>query len=214
MQRIATREIIQAEIALVFAIALQFIEFQVNHGFTQVQLFILLAEVAMISVVSLSLRLRSFHDRGLHRVAAIALLILLSAANLSSLVIVLHSLITGSSLLSGLQLLASALAIFVTNIIVFALWYWEIDSPGLTRRRWSDQEKDFQFTQQDMKKEYPDWRPEFVDYLYLSITNAINFAPADTKPLTRSAKLLMSSQALISVFTLALVIAKSVSILG
>ena len=214
MHKIATREIVQAEIALLVAIVLQIIEYQVNHGFTEVQFFILLAEIAMVSVVSLSLRLKSFHGRGIHRVAAIALLILLSAANLSSLVIVLQSLIAGSYASSGLQLLASAVAIFVTNIIVFALWYWEIDSPGLTRRRWSDQEKDFQFTQQDMKQEFPHWRPEFVDYLYLSVTNAVNFAPADTRPLTRSAKLLMSSQALISVFTLALVIAKSVSILG
>jgi uncharacterized membrane protein len=102
----------------------------------------------------------------------------------------------------------------MTNIIVFAMWYWEIDSPGLTRTKWSVHDKDFQFTQQNMKKEFPNWQPEFIDYLYLSTTNAINFAPADTKPLTRSAKLLMGSQALISVFTLALVIARSVSILG
>ena len=113
-----------------------------------------------------------------------------------------------------MQLLSAALAIFVTNIIVYALWYWEIDSPGLTRKRWSKFDKDFQFTQQDLPNEFPDWQPEFLDYLYLAITNAINFAPADTRPITRQAKMLMASQAIVSVFTLALVIARSVSILS
>jgi uncharacterized membrane protein len=97
---------------------------------------------------------------------------------------------------------------------VYALWYWEIDSPGLTRTLWSKYDKDFQFTQQDLEQEFPRWHPQFLDYLYLSITNAVNFAPADARPLTRQAKMLMASQSLISVFTLALVIARSVSILG
>ncbi len=138
----------------------------------------------------------------------------ISLANITSLALVLQSLVTGRGEFSGVHLLASAIAIFLTNIIVYALWYWEIDSPGLTSKRWSTSDKDFQFTQQDMVAEFPKWRPEFVDYLYLSVTNAINFAPADARPLTRSAKMLMASQALVSVFTLALVIARSVSILG
>jgi uncharacterized membrane protein len=94
------------------------------------------------------------------------------------------------------------------------LWYWEIDSPGLTRTHWSKHNKDFQFTQQDMQTEFPSWQPQFLDYLFLSVSNAVNFAPADTRPLTHQAKMLMSSQSLISVFTLALVVARSVSILG
>jgi len=168
----------------------------------------------MVAVVSFSSSVKTFHSRSIYRFAAIALLILMSSANLSSLIIVVHSLITGSSSETGMQLLASAIAIFATNIIIFALWYWEIDSPGLTQRRWSTKDQDFHFTQQGLKKQYPDWKPEFIDYLYLSITNAINFAPADTRPLTKSAKMLMSGQALVSVFTVAVVIARSVTILG
>jgi uncharacterized membrane protein len=102
----------------------------------------------------------------------------------------------------------------MTNVIVFALWYWEIDSPGLSRTRWSKNDRDFYFPQQDMKKDYPFWSPEFIDYLYLSLTNAINFASADSRPLTHAAKMLMGIQALVSIFTLALVIARAVSILG
>lgn len=128
--------------------------------------------------------------------------------------LILRQLVGDGSGFSGYQLLGSAVAIFLTNIIVFALWYWEIDSPGLTGRRWSRHDRDFLFLQQDKPQEYPGWQPNFVDYLYHSVTNAINFAPADTRPITRQAKILMGSQALISVTTLALIIARSVSILG
>jgi|SRR3989344_2454323 len=214
LQQISKIELAQAQLALLLAIFLQFIVWRANHGFSRAQLFIIIAEIAMVSVVSFSASVRTLHSRTLYRFAAISLLVLMSAANLSSLIVVIHSLITGSTNLNGLQLLASAVAIFLTNIIVFALWYWEIDSPGLTRKRWSAREKDFQFTHQNLKDEFPGWKPEFLDYLYLSVTNAINFAPADSKPLTRSAKMLMGAQALVSAFTVAIVIARSVSILG
>jgi uncharacterized membrane protein len=151
---------------------------------------------------------------GIHHFLALTLLALLSVANVSSLILVLNSLIISHTAISGPELLASAIAIFMTNIIVYSLWYWEIDSPGLTRKHWTKSDQDFQFTQQDLKQDYPNWRPEFLDYLYLSVTNAINFASADARPITHAAKLLMGSQALVSVFTLALVIARSVSILG
>lgn len=214
LHTISKSELLQAQVALLIAIALQFIVWEANHGYTLGQIFIIGIELAMMVIVSFSASVRTLHNRTIHRFAAFLLLALISAANISSLIIVLHSLIIGGSGIDGLQLLSSALAIFATNIIVFALWYWEIDSPGLTRNRWSKNDKDFQFTQQDIPKEFPNWRPEFADYMYISVTNAVNFAPADTRPLTRQAKFLMGSQALVSVFTLALVIARSVSILG
>ncbi len=207
-------EMFHAEVALIIAIFLQMIVWWAYHSFSNLQFFIILGEVAMLSVVAFSSNIKTFHSRNIYKIAALVLLMIMSAANFSSLVVVIKSLITGHSDFTGMQLLASALAIFATNIIVFGLWYWEIDSPGLTQRRWSSRDKDFQFSQQDMEKDFPDWRPEFIDYMYLSLTNAINFAPADTKPLTHSAKTLMGTQALISVFTLAVVIARSVSILG
>lgn len=213
LHTISKRELFQAQVALFLAIALQFVVWQVTHGFTESQFFIIGIELAMIVIVSFSSSIKTLHSRAIHRYSAFILLALISAANISSLILVLQSLVADSDI-NGLSLLATALAIFATNIIVYALWYWEIDSPGLSRNRWSKNDKDFQFTQQDMPKEFINWRPEFADYVYLSLTNAINFAPADTKPLTRFAKLLMGSQALISVVTLALVIARSVSILG
>jgi hypothetical protein len=108
----------------------------------------------------------------------------------------------------------AAIAIFITNIIVFALWYWEIDSPGLSGSKWSKNNQDFLFTQQDLGKDFANWQPSFIDYLYLSVTNAINFAPADSRPITHQAKVLMGTQALVSVFTLALILARSIGVLG
>jgi uncharacterized membrane protein len=215
IHKISDNELLQAQVALMVAIVLQVIAWRINHGiFSGPQTFIVSTELVLALIIGFTINKQTMHDRGVHHNAALILLGLISTANISSFIIVLHLLLTNDATVNGLELLSSAVAIFITNIIVFALWYWEIDSPGLTRKRWSKNDKDFQFTQQDMKAEYSNWQPEFGDYLYLSLTNAINFAPADTKPLTHSAKMLMSAQALISVFTLALVLARSVTIIG
>lgn len=175
---------------------------------------IIISELALATILGLSGRYPAILARSAYRTLSFLLLGLISAENISSIIVVTKLLITQSDVVTGYDLLASAVAIFLTNIIVFSLWYWEIDSPGLSGKKWSRHDKDFQFTQQDMNKDFPGWKPAFPDYLYLSLTNAINFAPADTKPLTLQAKALMGTQALVSVFTLALVVARSVSILG
>jgi uncharacterized membrane protein len=216
-ERIKWSELAQVQLALLAAIGLQVATRQVgNELLPDAQYIIIAVEIALALFISLTVNRRRNSDLGIHRAFAVLLLALISIINVSSLIYVLHSLLTSHSALNGESLLASAIAIFATNIIVFALWYWEIDSPGLTRTRWSRHDKDFQFVQQDasMSEEFPDWRPQFGDYLYLSITNGVNFAPADVRPLTLQAKTLMAIQSLVSVFTLALVIARSVNILG
>jgi hypothetical protein len=213
--RIGFGELVQAQLALLVAIALQLLARRIGTDTVPGSHYlIIITELVLAILIALTVNFRRASGRGLYHVFAILLLGIISLANASGLIYVLHSLITQHSAANGESLLASALAIFITNIIVFGLWYWEIDSPGLTRTRWSRYDKDFQFIQQDLKTEFPDWQPEFADYLFLSVTNAVNFAPADTRPLTRQAKALMAIQALVSVFTLALLIARSVSILG
>lgn len=215
LHRIAKHELVHAQLGLLVAIALQVVVWKINDELlVGPQYLIIPIELGLALLIGFTINRHFAHRMGLHHSLAIALLALLSVANLSSLMLVLHSLIITHVSITGEELLASAIAIFITNIIVFALWYWEIDSPGLSRKRWSRNDQDFQFTQQDFKQEFRDWSPEFIDYLYLSVTNAVNFAPADARPITHGAKLLMGTQALISVFTLALVIARSVSILG
>lgn len=213
--RITRRELLLVQLALLVAIALQFASRRVGGDLLPgAQYGVIGIELALSVLLGFTAVLRHSHLRHLHHFVSVILLALLSAANISSLIFVLHSLVVNHIPANAEQLLAAAIAIFITNIIVYALWYWEIDSPGLTGRRWSRHDKDFQFTQQDMAGEFPNWQPQFGDYLYLAVTNAINFAPADVRPLSGQAKALMASQALVSVFTLALVIARSVSVLG
>ena len=212
---IGRSELWQAQGVLFVAIMLQIVVWGINpeltygpHG------LIVITELALSVIIGLSASKRHLRSSSLYRTLSLLLLGLISLANITSFVLVAKLLIIDASVLSGRELLVSAIAIFLTNIIVFALWYWEIDSPGLTGTRWSKHDKDFQFTQQDMPRDFHDWQPSFIDYLYLSVTNGINFAPADTKPITTQAKALMGTQALISVFTLALIFARSISILG
>lgn len=213
--RIGSGELLQAQFALLVAIALQILARRIGTDVVPgSHYFIIVTELVLAVLIVLTANVQRTSGKGLYHVFAVLLLGIISLANASGLIYVLHSLITQQGTVNGENLLASGLAIFVTNIIVFGLWYWEIDSPGLTRTRWSRHDKDFQFVQQDIKQEFPDWRPEFADYLYISITNAINFAPADSRPLTRQAKMLMALQSLVSVFTLALLIARAVGILG
>ncbi len=213
--KISRSELLQVEVALFAAIGLQVVTRTVgNELLPGSQLVIILTELGLAVLIGLTVN--KHRERALgHHALAILLLGLISVINVSGLIYVLNALVINHAALNGEKLLASALAIFATNIIVFALWYWEIDSPGLSGLQWSKHDKDFQFTQQDsgLASEFPNWRPQFGDYLYLSITNAVNFAPADVRPITLQAKALMSAQSLISVFTLALVLARSVSIL-
>lgn len=214
-ERINRSELVQVQLALLVAIGLQVVTRRIgNELLPGAQYVIIITELALALLIGFTVNRHREQPLIAHRALAILLLGLISVINVGGLIYVLHSLVTSHAVINGAELLASAIAIFATNIIVFALWYWEIDSPGLTRTRWSKYDKDFQFTQQDMEKEFRGWQPQFGDYLYLSITNAVNFAPSDVRPLTLQAKMLMAAQSLVSVFTLALVIARSVSILG
>lgn len=212
---ITSRELVLAEAALFGAIILQIAVGILGPGsFRGPHYLIIAVEIALALIVGLMSGRRHLGKGALHRPLAFMLLAVLSLANIISFAIIASMLIGTHTHFSGIELLVSALAIFITNIIVFAFWYWEIDSPGLSGTNWSKHDYDFQFTQQEPHSRFADWQPGFADYMYLSVTNAINFAPADAKPLTVKAKALMGTQAMLSVFTLALVVARSVSILG
>jgi uncharacterized membrane protein len=211
---ITPKELWLAQTALFVAITLQITSSVIGPGLHfGPHYFIIGAEIALAIIIAVSGHRRHLNTGVIHQPLAFLLLALMSVANIVSFILVASQLITSQLHVSGLELLTSALAIFLTNIIVFAFWYWEIDSPGLSGSHWSRHDMDFQFTQQQPGKA-DDWQPAFIDYLYLSLTNGINFAPADALPLTHKAKTLMGVQALLSVFTLALILARSVSVLG
>jgi uncharacterized membrane protein len=137
-----------------------------------------------------------------------------SAANLISLTLLVRYVVHGT--VDGAELLVSAAQIWWTNVIVFGLWYWELDGGGPPARLADPvAPRDFAFPQMtDPTIASPGWHPRFVDYLYLSFTNASAFSPADTSPLTRWAKLLMMLESSISIVTLVLVAARAVNMLG
>lgn len=164
---------------------------------------LLLATLMFVAQSAVSLRVR--------RSFALLLIALISIGNLVSLGLVTASLF-GDISVSGKTLLVSALAIFITNIIIFALWYWEMEFKR------GDRPQDFIFPQENAP-EYAGlhnkgWRPMFFDYLYLSAVNAVSFSPTDTAPLTHRAKALMITQSLISLMIVVLVTARAVSIIG
>ncbi len=112
-------------------------------------------------------------------------------------------------------LLVAGGSIWLTNVIVFALWYWEFDRGGpVARANAVRAYPDFQFVQMVAPQlAPPDWEPSFGDYLYLSFTNAAAFSPTDVLPMSRWAKMGMTAQAAISIVTVALVVARAVNIL-
>lgn len=115
---------------------------------------------------------------------------------------------------AGLLLLHGG-AIWFTNVIVFTLWYWQLDRGGpVARTHGTQPHADFLFPQMQSPELAPaGWGPGFVDYLYLSFTNATAFSPTDVLPLTRWAKLTMMLQSAVSLLTVVLVISRAVNIL-
>jgi uncharacterized membrane protein len=112
-------------------------------------------------------------------------------------------------------LLLTGGAVWVTNVIAFALWYWELDSGGPAARANARKDRpDFLFPQMTAQELAPrDWEPGFVDYLYVSFTNATAFSPTDTMPMSRWAKLTMMFESAVSVVVVALLIARAINIL-
>jgi uncharacterized membrane protein len=151
------------------------------------------------------------------RVVSIGLIALINAANLVSLGYLVNDLLfPKSTAISGRVLVYASVPVWLTNVIVFALWYWELDrgGPGL---RATDRHRapDFLFPQMTAPGAVRgDWWPSFLDYLYVSFTNVTAFSPTDTMPLTPWAKLLMMLQSLASLLTVALVVSRAVNILA
>ena len=112
-------------------------------------------------------------------------------------------------------LLASGASIWATNVIAFGLWYWEFDRGGPVRRaEGTAQHPDLMFPQMASPElAPPDWEPHFVDYLYMSFTNATAFSPTDVMPLARWAKMTMAVQSAVALLVGVLVIARAVNVL-
>lgn len=139
----------------------------------------------------------------------------LAAINQVYIVLIIRELVKGEA--NGPGVLLTAGGVWITNVVAFALVYWEIDKGGPVARRLEGlkdhAQQDFRFPQQDNTSGVEGWMPEFLDYAYFSLSNMMAFSPTDVMPLSRRAKALMAYQALTGFVILALVISRAVNIL-
>jgi hypothetical protein len=147
------------------------------------------------------------------RVSSLSVIAVITAANAASIVLLVHSLIAGEHAQARL-LLRVAIHLWSMNVLVFALWFWQLDGGGpIERRVVGGRGRDFLFPQQTIGEEGAGWQPNFIDYLFVSYTNATAFSPTDTMPLSQWAKLLMMVQSAASLLLGIMVAARAVNIL-
>ncbi|WP_235750640.1 hypothetical protein [Nigerium massiliense] len=159
------------------------------------------------------------------RAASIVLSLLVIGTNLVALVLLVAQMGTDAS---GASMLIGAMQVWATNVIGFALLYWELDRGGPVMRRREERQKiplaDWRFSQdenrdtvgevKDGASSEADWMPQFIDYFYMSLTNSSAFSPTDTMPLSTRAKLLMGTQATAALLTSLLLVARAVGSLS
>jgi hypothetical protein len=171
----------------------------------------------LVIIVVLLIPILVSHRYGYHNVARILTFTangIITLAMIASLVLLVRGI--PEHLETPKALLRSATALWITNILVFALWYWRLDAGGpLSRdRQHGFSNSSFLFPQMLSREEqYSSWKPHFVDYLFLAFNTSTAFSPTDTAVLSRSAKLGMMVQSLISLAIVALLAARAVNIL-
>jgi uncharacterized membrane protein len=170
--------------------------------------------ILLVALVVIAPARATVHRVGERRFA-LSVIGVVSLVNVVLLARLVDRLINGGDVV-GRSLILSGAVLWVTNVLLFAVWYWEMDRGGpVARYENASALVDFQFPQMDDPKLAPEgWRPGFLDYLYLSLTNSTAFSPTDTMPLTHTAKIVMAIQSITALLTVGLVIARAVNILG
>lgn len=170
---------------------------------------------ALLAIVLLALSPKRINKHHMPtRILGLSLTTIMTISNTASAALLIGFLINGDAKDPN-HLLLSGASIWLTNIIIFSLWFWDLDrgGPG-ARAEAKNQHPDFIFPQMSDPGYAPEhWHPNFFDYLYTSFTNASAFSPTDVMPLTRWAKMLMMVQSLTSLLTVGLVVARAVNIL-
>ncbi|MGB8652799.1 MAG: hypothetical protein WCD35_19295 [Mycobacteriales bacterium] len=150
------------------------------------------------------------------RLLSLAMLAVVAAVNVVALVSLVDQLVGGAG--NGRSLLGAAAGVWLTNVVVFGLAYWELDRGGPLARagaRPGPAHPDLWFPQDGDARQAapPGWEPAFVDYLFVALMASTAFSPTDTMPLTPRAKGLVGLQSVISLLTVGLVAARAVNIL-
>jgi len=168
-----------------------------------------LALITPLSLTSIVLHRRS--KFALNQVVGYTTLGIITAAMIGSLVLLISALPDHKE--APRDLLRSAAALWVSNILVFACWYWRLDAGGPNARDRRDAHTEGAFLFPQMTAGDLDWRPGFMDYLFLAFNTSTAFSPTDVPVLSRWAKGMMMVQSTISFTTVALLAARAVNIL-
>jgi len=172
-------------------------------------------EVVLLAILTVINPVRLNRSTRFGRLVSIGLVAAITVDNIVSAVALDTTILKGHAGQDAIGVLGSGAAIYATNVIAFGIWYWELDRGGpFARASGTDPHPDFLFPQ--MSEPHlapPDWEPQFLDYLYVSLTNVVAFSPTDTLPLSRWTKSLMAVQSAVALSTTALVIARAVNIL-
>lgn len=173
-------------------------------------------ELALLAVLVAVNPRRISRRTVLARALGLTLIAIASLVNAWSVIRLVRGLLNGTFGSDAGALLTVGANIWFTNVLIFALWYWELDRGGPGARAvGADPEPDFLFPQMaETSIDFHHWEPEFVDYAYVSFTNAAAFSPTDTMPLSRWTKMTMLLQSAVSLVTAVLVIARAVNILN
>jgi uncharacterized membrane protein len=180
----------------------------VGPGWLLLVIEVLLLAPSFIALIFWGRRLPYRVARGL---ALLLSAIVTLALVVSVLLLIMH---LTSKTLAGPDLLKSGAVLWASNVLVFAVWYWEMDGNGPHARVLArHQAQDFRFPQQEDGNP-TGWAPGFVDYLFLAFCSATALSPADTMPLTQRAKLMTIAEAVLSMLIIVLLVARSVNILA
>lgn len=169
-------------------------------------------EVGLILVLLVANPGRISKEQARLRVIGVVLIAVITIANVVSLTELIHALLFSTT--SGRPLIYASVPVWLTNVIIFGLWYWELDRGGPASRQMPQhRQPDFLFPQMSVPASSPGWVPNLIDYIYTSFTNATAFSPTDTMPLTAWAKMLMMLQSVASLVTVAVVVSRAINIL-
>lgn len=176
------------------------------------------AMVVAVVVPMLAVTLSANKHRWLRteRVMTFAFCLIASFGNLANLANLIRRIVGHSTEIGGLQLLASSIGVWIINVLIFSLLYWQLDRGGPeARANGHGVQPDWQFPQSGAPEEAPPgWHPTFVDYLFMGFTTATAFSPTDALPLTTRAKMLMMLESSISLATIVIVASRAINILG
>ena len=169
----------------------------------------------VLLIATLGIAPRRYERSKLLRALMLLVILVMSIGNIASGIRLIADLINGTGIRDAGELLWVGGSIWFTNVIVFSLWYWEFDRGGPAARALGARSyPDFLFPQ--MTQEHispPEWDAQFLDYFYLSFTNATAFSPTDVMPMSRWAKTAMLVQSAFSLAIAILVIARAVNVL-